>query len=143
MSIIESGETVPPMEKAYHEMMAADPKRSIGYPYNFMQTLHRVASLEDGFAPADVEAAEAAWHSHGDDDILWEGGYVLRLRDGRRVYVESCSGQGDWADDATVSVEVLGHGQRYPELAASHYQTLFGWEDAPKELAEFLERLAG
>ena len=38
----------------------------------------------------------------------------------RAVYVESCSGQGDWADDATVSVVVLGHGQRYPELATSH-----------------------
>ena len=111
-------------------------------PQPRLQTLLRVDSRPDGFAPDDVEVAEAAWHSHGDDDILWDGGYVLRLRDGRRVYVESCSGQGDWADDATVTVELLAAGQPYPKLGANHYQTLFGWDDAPEELAEFLKRLA-
>jgi len=132
-----------PVERVYHEMMKANPMRSIGYPYNFMQTLIRLEARPDGFAPSDVEAVEAAWHTYGDNDVLWEGGYVLRLRDGKRVYVESFSGRGDWADDAQVSIETLSAGQRYPELSTNHYQVLFGWDDAPDALGEFLTRLAG
>ena len=131
-----------PMERVYHEMMKANPMRSIGYPYNFMQTLIRSESRSNGFAPTDVEAVEAAWHTRDDDDVLWEGGYVLRLRDGKRVYVESFSGRGDWADDAQVSIETLPAGQRYPELPQNHYQVMFGWDDAPEELKEYLARLS-
>jgi len=139
MSTIEISE--PAMEKAYGEMVKAKPIGGIHYPYNFMQTLLRIDSRRYGFAPGDIETVEALWSSYG-EDILWEGGYVLRLRDGRRLYVESYSGAGDWADDASVAVEALAAGLRYPLLGKDHFQTLFGWQDSPDEVNEFLARLA-
>jgi len=91
----------------------------------------------------DIEAPEALWHAWADTFILWEGGYVLRLKDGRRVYVESHSGEGDWAVDAKVTAEMLPADQRYPKLPDNHYQTMVGWSDSVEELEDFLTRLRG
>jgi hypothetical protein len=141
MNTAITSKSMQPLEQAYRDMMRAQPTRDVFYLHNFMETLLRLDPESDGFAPRDVEAVEAAWGSY-DVAILWHGGFVVRLRDGRRVYIESDAG-GDWGHDAKVGVEMLTADRRYPNLPADHYQRLFGWDDAPiKELDEYLKRLA-
>ena len=54
---------------------------------------------------------------------------MLRLKDGRRVYIESHYGEGDWMVDDKVTVEVLPAAQ------------VIGWSESVGELEEFLARL--
>ena len=131
------------LESAYQGVVSARPSRDGTNPYNFLQTLLRIDRGQHGFTAEDIEAPEVLWHAWADVDVLWEGGYVLRLKDGRRVYVESYSGEGDWAADAKVTAAMLPADQRYPKLPDDHYQTMFGWSESVEELEDFLTRLSG
>jgi hypothetical protein len=134
--------SVDALEGAYQGMADTRSSRGVTYTYNFMQTLLRIDHGRHGFTVEDIEAPEALWHAWADADVLWEGGYVLRLKDGRRVYVQSYSGEGDWMADAKVTAEMLPASRRYPKLPDDHYQTMFGWSESVEELEEFLARLA-
>src|SRR5260370_33743964 len=104
MTTTEVSKSVPQLEQAYRDMMRDKPMRDIFYLCNLMETLRRLDFQRDGFEPTDIEAVEAAWGSF-DTDIFWNGGFVVRLRDGRVVYMESEAGKGDCEGDAIVRRE--------------------------------------
>jgi hypothetical protein len=56
----------------------------------FAEGLMHLATQRDGFAGPDVASVEAKW-GYADANFYWRGGYVVRLRDGRRAYIEGTS----------------------------------------------------
>jgi hypothetical protein len=52
--------------------------------------LLRLDAQRDGFAGPDVASVEAMW-GYADANFFRTGGYVVRLRDGRRAYIEATS----------------------------------------------------
>ena len=142
MTTDEVSKSAPPLEQAFRDMMRAKPMRDIFYLSNLMETLRRLDPQRDRFEPTDIEAVEAAWGSF-DTDVFWNGGFVVRLRDGRRAYIESDAGKGDWEGDAEIRVEMMPASLRYPKPTDELHQSLFGWDDGPfEELEEYLTRLA-
>jgi hypothetical protein len=76
-----------------------------------------------------------------------QGGYVVRLRDGRRFCIYYFVGDLPpemRPDDSVghregITVEALAADQRYPKLDPEG--TSFGWSDEVEELNTFLERV--
>jgi hypothetical protein len=54
--------------------------------FEFAEGLLYLDAQRDGFAGPDVESVEAMW-GYADANFFWDGGYVVRLRDGRRAYI--------------------------------------------------------
>ncbi len=72
----------------------------------------------------------------------WAGGFVLELRDGRRVYAESYADGPDWGPDSCVSVVAVPTDSLLPKLPKDHDSQLYGWvEESPG--AERLLETAG
>ena len=71
----------------------------------------------------------------------WHGGFMLELRDGRRVYVESYSEGAEWGPDSGASVMPMPPGSDLPELSSNHVSKLFGWARDLPELEEYLRRV--
>jgi len=128
------------LAEVYDEM--ADEEETWGglsYLYDFVQTVSRLNSMRDAFTVKDIDAVEAMWSDYDAD--FWEGGFVIRLADGHRAYLESVDRDGDWKDGARVSVEMVPDDLRYPPLGPDRFQTLFGWTEPPALFGEFLRRL--
>jgi hypothetical protein len=58
--------------------------------FEFAEGLLYLDAQRDGFAGPDVESVEAMW-GYADANFYWDGGYVVRLRDGRRAYIGGTS----------------------------------------------------
>jgi hypothetical protein len=114
----------------------------------FAQCLMHLDAQRDGFGADDVESVEAMW-GYSDANFFWMGGYVVRLRDGRRAYFDgtSCpefSDDGEtyeleWTFDVRLLAEEPYHS--LTPLQPSERSPLT-WEEAPKRLNKFLKRLA-
>jgi hypothetical protein len=124
--------------------------KSTLYGHNSASTLAVLEDAHDApFRWRDIAQVSAAWSSAGED--IWRAGFVVKLHDGRRAYIDAFLGVesgafesvgGDEANEEPASITVmwLKEGQRYPELGANHYQRLFGWSDEPG-LETFVTRL--
>jgi hypothetical protein len=107
-----------------------------------------LGAQRDGFAGPDVESVEAMW-GYADANFFWMGGYVVRLRDGRRAYVEGTSVPEFSEDGETYELEWT-FDVRF--LADEPYHSLtplqpskhrpYAWVEAPASLNELLNRLA-
>ena len=53
----------------------------------FAEILVRLDRQRDGFDGNDVARVEAMWTADIEPDFAWTGGFVVALKDGRRVYV--------------------------------------------------------
>jgi hypothetical protein len=89
---------------------------------HFVQVLCRLDAARHGFAVADLAAVEAAWVSETRDG--WSGGFVARLRDGRRGYADGWAGPSHWTEESDIEAGLLDASQSVPEPAARH-----GWQD--------------
>ena len=112
--------------------------------FEFVQTLVALDAGAHGFSPRDIAEVEAAW-GYVDADFYWIGGFVVRLRDGRRAYIHSFCDADTLQYAATVRVEMLAEGQPYYGVATSRPpgNRPIPWEVAPERLNEFLRQLPG
>ena len=86
------------------------------------------AHEDNGFALNDVDRVESYWEML--DSLSTAHGFVLALRDGRRVYLQLVVDEyGE--DEAGVELQILPmRGERYPELKGGG----FVWDDDTRQL---------
>ena len=105
---------------------------------HFVQVLCR---LDAGLGALDLLAVEGAWI--GTPGEAWSGGFVARLRDGRRAHVDGRAGAAQWSDeDSNIEAGLLDGGEQHPELGAHHGWQGHAWDDAmARRLNELLDRV--
>lgn len=108
---------------------------------HFVQVLCRLDGGRHGFDALDLLAVEAAWL--GSPGETWSGGFVARLRDGKRVHVDGRAGGSRWSEgDSDIAAGFLEAGQRLPELAPRHGWQGHAWDDGmARRLNELLDRV--
>ena len=102
-----------------------------------------------GFGRNEVSAVEASWCCD-DVDFYWCGGFVVRLRDGRRAYIEgSRTPVYDEHEPAPETYTLhwefdvwLIADEPYQSLTPLQARCPVPWEEAPQRLNEFLKRSA-
>ena len=73
----------------------------------FVETLRRIDEEAHGIAAEDIEAVELAF---GYSDLMhefWAGGFIVRLRDGRRAFLGSSYGPGGWKPEDKPTGEIV------------------------------------
>jgi hypothetical protein len=100
-----------------------------------LRSLLRALELADvegwGFGPADVARVEAYWEMLEDDSTAH--GFVLTLREGRRLYLQYIAGyEGDDADEDVQTLPM--DGERYPPIEGGS----IGWNDDAEDLTRLL-----
>ncbi len=132
-----------PLDPAKVAALLAEAKG--GDLYHLALTLGLVQPAEHGFSARDVVHIEATW-AMMDMDYL-QGGYVVRLQDGRRFsihyFIDDLPPELR-PDDSVghregITVEALAADQRYPKVDPDG--TSFGWSNEVEELNAFLERV--
>lgn len=103
---------------------------------HFIQVLCRLDGRRHSFALDDLHAVECAWT--GEAEGAWRGGFVARLKDGRRAHVDGRAGGSYWAEDSDIETGLLHNGEAHPEPSERH-----GWQDQAwrDELADMLNAL--
>lgn len=125
------------------EMNAERPLRiDLFYLANFAETLHLLAAKPNAHDLLLDEIARVvkAWGDYEAD--AWYGGFVLDLKDGRRLYIESLADGLEWGPASSVSVAPMDAGDTLLKLSSHHPSELYGWAEEPAELADYLARLA-
>jgi hypothetical protein len=109
---------------------------------HFVQVLCRLETDRHGFGVLDLLAVEGAWIDMASE--AWSGGFVARLKDGRRVHVDGRAGRSHWSDeDSDIEAGLLKDGEQLPELGARHGWQGHAWDNAmARRLNELLERVA-
>jgi len=111
------------------------------YLDHFVQVLCRLDADRHGFDVNDLAAIEAAWADEAGE--TWSGGFVARLKDGRRTHADGRAGQSHWAEDCDVEAGLLDASERHPELGARHGWQGHAWDEAlARKLNELLRRFA-
>ena len=108
---------------------------------HFVQVLCRLDAGRHGFGAPDLLAVEGAWI--GTPGEAWSGGFVARLKDGRRAHVDGRAGAAHWSDeDFNIEAGLLDGGELHPELGARHGWQGHAWDDAmARRLNELLDRV--
>jgi hypothetical protein len=108
--------------------------------YELNEALHVLGRSTSGARPADIAQVEAFWCAVGMD--FSSGGYVLRLHDGRRAYLDVwIERERDEGTPPKVEIELdaLAAGQRYPHFPSAA-DPVGGWRDDVQPLNDFLHR---
>ena len=108
---------------------------------HFVQVLCRLDAHRHGFGALDLLAVEAAWI--GAPDETWSGGFVARLKDGRRAHADGRAGDSHWSDeDSNIEAGTLEGGEQHPELGARHGWQAHAWDVAmARRLNELLNKV--
>jgi hypothetical protein len=108
---------------------------------HFVQVLCRLDAGRHGFGALDLLAVEGAWI--GTPGEAWSGGFVARLKDGRRAHVDGRAGAAHWSDeDSNIEAGLLDGGEQHPELGARRGWQGHAWDDAmARRLNELLDRV--
>jgi hypothetical protein len=125
------------------EMNAERPLRiDLFYLANFAETLHLLdTKLDTNTVWADeIAHVVKAWGDH--ESETWVGGFVVDLKDGRRMYVESRADGLEWGPESSVSIVPVDAGDTLPKLPEDHVSERYGWAESPSELDDYLARLA-
>jgi len=116
-----------------------DPRE--GVVHTLRQGLDALDRADLPIRAADVAAVETFWSADGMD--FTSGGFVLSLRDGRRVYLDvwiETPGKDDSAPaEVDVDLEPLACGQRHPRFP-SRADPIGGWHADVAPLNDFLQR---
>lgn len=107
---------------------------------HFVQVLCRLDAHLHGFGAIDLLAVEAAWVGAAGE--TWSGGFVARLKDGRRVHVDGRAGRSHWSEeDSDIQAGLLKGGEQHPEFGRRGRQGHV-WDDAmARRLNELLDRV--
>ncbi len=133
---------IEPLDPAKVAALLAEAKG--GDLYHLVLTLGHVRPAEHGFSARDIVRVESTW-AMMDIDFL-QGGYVVRLQDGRRFcihhFIDDLPPELR-PDDSVghregIDVEALAADQRYPKLDPDG--TSWGWSDEVEEMNTFLDR---
>lgn len=108
---------------------------------HFVQVLCRLDGDRHGFDALDLLAVDAAWL--GRPSETWSGGFVARLKDGKRVHVDGRAGGSHWSeDDSDIDAGLLESPQLLPELGPRHGWQSHAWDDEmARRLNELLDRV--
>jgi hypothetical protein len=108
---------------------------------HFVQVLCRLDADRHGFGAFDLLAVEGAWI--GPAGETWSGGFVARLKDGRRAHVDGRAGGAHWSDeDSDIEAGLLDRDEQHPALGARHGWQGHAWDDAmARRLNELLDRV--
>ena len=102
--------------------MTNDPIKGV---YELGHALHLLDADHHGFARSDIERVECFW-TFGDLDTS-SAGFLLRLRDGRRAYLDFLHWHAfEQDEDFRIEIEFLPHNQRYPAFASAD-EPMGGW----------------
>jgi hypothetical protein len=80
----------------------------------FLQAAAKAPTIDDGFDLEKVRYVEAAW-GFVDGDLA-SFGWVVAMRNGRRLYLEYTIDDTEKGRPEDLSVTTLAEGQTYPEL---------------------------
>jgi hypothetical protein len=80
----------------------------------FLRAAQLAPAIEDDFALANVRCLEAAWQINDMDHTTF--GWVVALRDGRRLYLEYTMDDAEAGRPEDLHVTALQDSQAYPEL---------------------------
>ena len=131
--------------RALAEMTRSVPLLDLFYLSAFAETLaliDRENAGELGSHDLDVDAIVCVLRAWGDfEGDAWAGGFVLELRDARRVYVESYADGNDWGPDSCASAVPMAANSDLPKLPSKHASELYGWTENLPELGEYLRRV--
>ncbi len=112
------------------------------YLDHFVQILCRLDAARHGFSVDDLQAIEAAWIDGAGE--TWSGGFVARLKDGRRAHADGRAGGSHWSEDADVEAGLLTASAPLPELGARHGWQGHAWDEGvARSLGALLENSAG
>jgi hypothetical protein len=95
--------------------------------YDFSET-HKGA----GFPREDIERVEAA-HGENGDGNEWSGGFIMRMKDGRRVYISGWCDYTGWGCQDGTNVEVMSDDAPLPPDAEGE------WETDPADLNRYVQ----
>lgn len=101
--------------------------------YDFSETLSGC-----GIQREDVARVEAAWGTQG-DYAEWDGGFVIRMKDGRRLYLTGwCDTTGWGCQDGTEMSELSG--DELPNNPSGNWrESPADWDMEPADLNRFIE----
>jgi len=106
---------------------------------HFVQMLCRLDVDRHGFGAIDLLAIEGAWIGAAGE--AWSGGFVARLKDGRRVHVDGRAGCSHWSEDSDIAAGLLDGNEPHPELGARHGWQGHAWDNTTaRRLNELLDR---
>jgi hypothetical protein len=102
--------------------------------YELGHVLHVLDADVHGFARRDIERVECFW-TFGDMHRS-AAGFVLRLSDGRRAYVDFLHWHAfEQDEDFRIEVEFLDADQTYPALSSPH-EPIGGWSSDTAHLGK-------
>jgi len=108
----------------------------------FDEALRILGHADWDLSPCDIALVEAFWAANSFD--VAAAGFVLRLRDGRRAYLDVWIEQAREEDAPPAKVEIeletLAAGQRYPHFP-SDADPVGGWQDDIEPLNALLRRI--
>jgi len=107
---------------------------------HFVQVLCRLDIDRHGFGATDLLAVEGAWIGAAGE--TWSGGFVARLKDGKRAHVDGRAGHSHWSDeDSDIKAGLLEGGEQHPELGGRHGWQGHAWDNVmARRLNELLDR---
>ena len=107
---------------------------------HFVQVLCRLDIDRHGFGATDLLAVEGAWIGAAGE--TWSGGFVARLKDGKRAHVDGHAGHSHWSDeDSDIKAGLLEGGEQHPELGGRHGWQGHAWDNVmARRLNELLDR---
>ncbi len=126
-----------------------EPRPSTESVVEFAEAMTQLDPVRCGFGMDEVSAVEASWR-FDDADFYWCGGFVVRLRDGRRAYIEGSRTPVyderepepetytlHWEFDVWLIAD-----EPYQSLTPLQARSPVSWDEAPERLNEFLKRSA-
>lgn len=110
--------------------------------YELSEALRVLERTEAGVRSADIAAVEAYWHCARPD--FSSAGFVLRLRDSRRAYldvwVESAGKSGPASSKVDVELQFLKPEQKYPDFR-TNVDPFSQWIEDAEALNAFLHHM--
>jgi hypothetical protein len=105
--------------------------------YELGHVLYALDAETNGFARGDIERVECFWHSG--DMHSSAAGFVLRLRDGRRAYVDFLHWHGfEQDEDFRIEVEFLARDRPLPSPRSPAPWPPVAWSDDASHLDKVL-----
>ena len=105
--------------------------------YELGHVLYALDAETNGFARGDIERVECFWHSG--DMHSSAAGFVLRLRDGRRAYVDFLHWHGfEQDEDFRIEVEFLARDRTLPSPRSPAPWPPAAWSDDASHLDKVL-----
>lgn len=112
--------------------------------YDFTESLDRLNDHDHGLTSRAVESCEAAWGHSPEGVASWEGGFLLRLKDGRYAYLEGWCDTTGWGCQDGIGILLfdqrpkLNAIERHIEESSENLADAKDWDEEPVDLNRYL-----